>query len=198
VIVHPLAGLLATLPIIGTPDEANSLTFNAPQAELQENSGSLTIGSALTVNSGLVSLNEANTIGSVALTGGVLAFGIGGALGTGTLTQSGGELLATETLTNALSLSQSSTIAAAHGTTLTENASSLGIAASSTLNFGALGQEGTILWHTPESSTFGSPLPAINVQAGTLKGADSTFGFFLDDEAITVAAGATLDLAGKH
>ena len=49
----------------------------------------------------------------------------------------------------------------------------------------------------PPQPPLGSPLPAINVQAGTLKGADSSFGFFLDDEAITVAAGATLDLAGN-
>ena len=124
-------------------------------------------------------------IGSVAVSGGVLAIGNGGALGAATVTLSGGELFATanETLTNALSFSGSSTIAAAHGTTLNENASSLSIAASSTLNFGALGEDGTILWHIPEGTIFDSPLPAINVQAGTLKGADSSFGFFLDDEA---------------
>jgi autotransporter-associated beta strand protein len=178
---------------------ANSLTFNASQAGLLENTGSLTLTGALTVDSGFVSLNEANSIGSVALTGGVLAFGNGGALGAGKVTLSGGELLGTanETLTNALSFSGSSTIAAAHGTTLNENASSLSVAASSTLNFGALGEDGTILWHTSASSTFNSPLPVIDVQAGTLKGADGSFGFFLDDEAVTVAAGATLDLAGN-
>jgi hypothetical protein len=78
-----------------------------------------------------VSLNEANTIGSVTLTGGgALAFGNGGALGTGEVTESAGELLATanETLTNGLSFSGNSTIAAAHGMTLTENASSMNIA----------------------------------------------------------------------
>ena len=178
---------------------ANSLTVNASEAALLENTGSLTVTGALTVDSGFVSLNEANTIGSVALAGGTLAIGNGSALGAGTVSLSGGELLATanETLKNALSFSGSSTIAAAHGTTLTENASSLSIAANSTLNFGALGEDGTILWHVPEGTTFASPLPAINVQAGTLKGADSSFGFFLDDEAVTVAAGATLDLAGN-
>ena len=178
---------------------ANSLTFSASEAALLENTGSLTLTGALTVNSGFVSLNEANAIGSVALTGGLLAFGNGGALGAGKVTLSGGELLATanETLTNALSFSGSSNISAAHGTTLNENASSLTVAGSSTLNFGALGEDGTILWHTTASSSFGSPLPAIHVQAGTLKGADSSFGFFLDDEAVTVAAGATLDLAGN-
>ena len=40
-------------------------------------------------------------------------------------------------------------------------------------------------------------LPVINVQAGTLKGADSSFGFFSTVRQITVAAGATLDLAGN-
>jgi autotransporter-associated beta strand protein len=184
---------------VSSPDLADTLTFNASEAALFENAGSLTMAGALTVDAGFVSLNEANTIASVALAGGTLTFGNGGALGAGTVTLSGGELLATanETLTNALSFSGSSTIAAAHGTTLNENASSLSIGASSTLNFGALGEDGTILWHTPGSTSFGSPLPAINVQAGTLKGADSSFGFFLADEAITVAAGATLDLAGN-
>jgi autotransporter-associated beta strand protein len=199
-IVPPLGGLLAASPIINIPDEANSLAFNAPQAELQENSGSLTIEGALVVSAGSVSLNEANTIGSVTLTGGgALAFGNGGALGNGAVTESAGELLATanETLTNGLSFSGNSTIAAAHGTTLTENASSMNIAPASTLNFGALGADGTILWHTPQGTNFGSPLPAINVEAGTLKGADSSFGIFLDDSSVTVAAGATLDLAGN-
>jgi hypothetical protein len=110
-IAVPQPGNGLILELIPNPDEANSLTFNAPQAELQEISVSLTIGGALTVDSGLVSLNKANAIGSVSLINGVLAFGNAGALGTGTVTQSGGELLATasETLTNALSLSGSST-----------------------------------------------------------------------------------------
>ncbi len=184
---------------ISSADVANSLTFNASGAALFENAGSLITG-ALTVDSGFVSLDEANLMGSVAVSGGVLAFGNGGAFGGATVTQSGGELLATanETLTNPLSFSGISTVAAAHGTTLNENPSSLSVAASSTLNFGALGEDGTILWHTPAGkTTFNSPLPVIDVQAGTLKGADSLFGFFLDGEAIAVAAGATLDLAGN-
>src|ERR1700722_13202497 len=45
----PPGGLLAALPILSPPDEAKSLTFNAPQAELLENSGSLDIGGALNV-----------------------------------------------------------------------------------------------------------------------------------------------------
>jgi hypothetical protein len=58
IVRRPPPPLLAALPIVSIPDKANSLTFNAPQAELQENSGSLMIGGALTVSSGLVSLNE--------------------------------------------------------------------------------------------------------------------------------------------
>src|SRR5580698_8937341 len=93
---------------------ANSLTFSASQASLVENAGSLTMAGTLTVDSGFVSLNKANTIGGVAIAGGRLAFGNSGALGAGGVALSGGELLATanETLTNDLSFSGSSTIAA--------------------------------------------------------------------------------------
>ena len=103
-----------------------------------------TMTGALTVDAGSVSLNEANTIGSVAVSGGTLAFGNGGALGAGDVSLSGGELLATanETLSNALSFSGSSTIAAAHGTTLNETGVGLTSPRSSTLNFGAPGQDG--------------------------------------------------------
>jgi autotransporter-associated beta strand protein len=196
-IAVPQPGNGLILQLIPNPDEANSLTFNAPQAELQEISVSLTIGGALTVDSGLVSLNKANAIGSVSPINGVLAFGNAGALGTGTVTQSGGELLATasETLTNALSLSGSSTIAAEHGTTLTEKSPGVSVAAGSTLNFGSLGQDGTIVWDAAPSTT--SPFSAINVQAGTLTGESGALFFLFLDSPIMVAAGATLDLAGS-
>ena len=75
--------------------------------------------------SGVTSINTANTYtGGTKLSAGTLAIGNGGALGAGAVTLSGGELLATanETLTNALSLSGSSTFAAAHGKTLNEMA----------------------------------------------------------------------------
>ena len=70
---------------ISAPDEASALTFDALQGALQENSGSLTVADALTVSSGLVSLNDANTIGVVIINGGTLAFGNSRALGAGTL-----------------------------------------------------------------------------------------------------------------
>ena len=47
-------------------DLANSLTFDAPQAALIESAGELLVDGALTVNSGFVSLNAANTISNVA------------------------------------------------------------------------------------------------------------------------------------
>ena len=81
VIIPPLDGLLLTALQLGSADEANSLTFDAEEAALEENAGALVVEGALTVNAGLVSLNEANTIGSVMLTGGVLAFGAADALG---------------------------------------------------------------------------------------------------------------------
>jgi hypothetical protein len=56
----------------------------------------------LLVNSGFLSLNEANRIGAVRITGGVLAFGNAGALGAGTVSMLGGELLATTNETSAM------------------------------------------------------------------------------------------------
>jgi fibronectin-binding autotransporter adhesin len=131
------------------------------------------------------------------LSNGTLAIGNGGALGTGTVTQGGGELLATanETLTNALSLSGTSTLAAAHGKTLTVNASGYSVSGDSTLNFGAPGQDGTVIWDA-NGGSISSPFPPINVEAGTLKGVGLSF--LLDDSPISVAAGATLDLHGKR
>ena len=100
---------------VSSNDQANSLLVDAPGATLVENAGSLSIAGELTVDSGFVALNEANPIESVAVNGGVLAFGNPAALGSGTVSIPGGELLATtnETLTNALSFSVSSRIAAA-------------------------------------------------------------------------------------
>jgi autotransporter-associated beta strand protein len=196
IIVHPLVVLPALIQL-GNPDEAESLTFNAPKATLQENAGALDVVEALTVDSGSVSLNEANTIGNVIVTGGTLAFGNGGALGAGNVSLSGGELLATasETLSNGLSFSGTSTIAAAHGTTLSATGS-LFINANSTLNFGAPGQDGVVSW-APAGYSISKPI-TVNVVAGTLKAASSFTADVLDfvDQPTTVDAGATLDTGG--
>jgi hypothetical protein len=63
------------------------------------------------------------------------------------------------------------------------------------LNFGAAGQDGTVIWDANNGS-ISLPLPAINVEAGTLKGGNGQFGTFLDGAPISVASGATLDLTG--
>ena len=148
------------------------------------------------LGSGVTAINTVNTYtGGTKLSAGTLAIGDGHALGTGALAQSGGELLATanETLTNALVLS-GATFAAAHGKTLTEKATSYSVLANSTLNFGAPGQDGTVVWDA-KGGSIASPLPAINVEAGTLKGVGLTF--LLDGDPISVTAGATLDLTGN-
>jgi hypothetical protein len=188
------------LVTVSSFDVANSLTFNASQAALVEN-GSRLLGSglrvsALAVDSGFVSLSEANAIGSVTLAGGVLAFGAAGALGTGTVNLSGGELLATanETLSNALNFLGTLTIAAAHGTTLNENPSQSRINGTSTLNFGAPGQDGVVIFHHPNGV---SPF-TLNVVAGTLKAGDGLVGAAITfgGQPTTVDAGATPDTGG--
>jgi autotransporter-associated beta strand protein len=184
-------------------EAANSLDFNAPGAQLVESStGKLTLG-ALTVENGYVELDAANTIGSVDLAGGVLATGKTGSLGSGQLTLAGGELLAvaSETLANPLifqgpgSSPTTVTIAAAHGTGLTLNGS-LGwsFGPNITLDFGAAGVDGVVVWHTPAGSA-GSPV-AVNVRAGTLRAGDSGFLDLLLSPTTTVDSGATIDLAG--
>jgi hypothetical protein len=181
---------------------ANSLTFDAPDAALRENTGMLIVAGTLTVNSGLVSLNEANSIGSVAVTGGVVEVGNSGALGAGTVSLSGGELLATAnvSLANSVNFSGTSTIAAANGTTLKETGT-VNTGFNSTLNFGALGQDGVVIW-AADNETLGLPI-TVNVVAGTLKTASSSLAGIIEAgiplgraQPTTVDAGATLDIDG--
>jgi hypothetical protein len=132
-----------TVTISGA-DQAAGVTFADPGAVLIENAGSLTIPGSLVVDSGLVFLNEANAIGGVDVTGGELGFGVAGALGSGAVEVNGGELTggvngAPVTLSNALGFEGNSTIAAADGTTLIEDASSYSVLPNTTLNFGSPG-----------------------------------------------------------
>jgi fibronectin-binding autotransporter adhesin len=111
---------------------------------------------------------------------------------------SGGELLATanETLSNALTFSGTSTIAAAHGTTLSLILDSLTIDAHSTLNFGALGQDGVVLWNM---AGFGLGIGiTVNVMSGTLKAASSGVDAIItsSSQPTTIDAGAILDAGG--
>jgi autotransporter-associated beta strand protein len=110
-----------------------------------------------------------------------------------------------ETLTNQITTSTfgnaSFTLAAAHLRTLTLK-STLGWTlepvgnANVALNFGAAGQDGTVVWFTPVGSS--GQAKAINVNAGKLKAGDANFSqlFQFGHSPLTVAAGATVDLAG--
>ena len=116
-------------------------------------------GNLQQIGTGVTSINITNAYsGGTTISAGVLAIGSADALGTGAITMSGGELLGTadETIVDPLSFSGTSTIAAAHGTTLAEDASNYSIAANTILNIGAPGQDGTILWHTNPGTTGGS------------------------------------------
>jgi hypothetical protein len=184
--------------MITSSDLANSLTFNASQAALLETGGSLTVTGALSVDSGFVSLSEANTIGSVLLAGGELGIGKGTALGTGTLTVTSGELLgtATATVANSITLSAGSTttFAAAPGTTLNLTGG-VDFIGNNTVDIGAPGENGEVLWSSAPS---GNTTDTFDVLDGTLTAANSELGLILNlINGTTVAAGATLDWAGN-
>jgi autotransporter-associated beta strand protein len=125
------------------------------------------------------------------------------ALGSGGLTITGGELAAglTETISNQLTMSGNFTIAAAHGQTLTTSTTHPWTLNGSgqTVTFGALGQDGTVLWSTPGGSLvtpFGGAYTVL-VRAGTLRANDSSFGVLTQFAQQTIIRPAgTLDLAG--
>jgi hypothetical protein len=162
---------------ISSIDVADSLTVDAAQASVLETAGELIMVRALTVEAGSVSFNTANIIGSVVQSGGVIAFSNGGALGAGTVSMTGGELLgaANVTLGNTLNFSVTATLAATHGTTLNEDSTTYTLGRNTTLDIGSQGEDGTVVWSTSNTSTVVLPTTdSVNVQAGTLKaGADS-------------------------
>jgi autotransporter-associated beta strand protein len=185
---------------ISCADEANSLTLNGSLAALIENTGSLTMAGALTVDAGLASLNQANTIGSVTISGGVVAFGNAGALGSGAVSVAGGELLSTtnQALANPLIFSGTSTIAAARGTTLTENASSYVVASGASVNIGTVAADGVIDWMTNDDDVNNLHFSyTVNVNAGTLVAGDANLSLLIGGpHKATVEGGATVDLNG--
>jgi hypothetical protein len=178
-------------------DAANSLTFSAPSASLVENAGSLTIAGSLTLDSGLVSLNEANTIGSIDISGGVLALGDAGAPGAGAVSMTGGEILgaARETITNPIALSTSGntiTFAAADATAV-KLSGPVSISDGDTLDIGAPGQDGRVVWlGVPSGSTTDV---SVDVKDGTLAAGNSNLMLLTSAFAstTTIEAGATLD-----
>jgi autotransporter-associated beta strand protein len=176
---------------------ASSLTFDAANSELVEAGGGSLNVAGFFLQAGRVVLSTQNTFNSVIISGGLLEFSVAGALGSAnTVSLDGGELLATATqaLGNSLVFqSNGSTLAAAHGTTLTLNGA-ININSGATATFGAFGQDGAIVWNA--TNTLGS-IYTIHVRAGTLKAGNANFSNVLANDAFTVLdAGATIDVAG--
>jgi len=98
-------------------------------------------------------------------------------------------------------MSNSFTIAAAHGQTLTTSTTHPWTlnASGQTITFGALGQDGTVAWSTPPASSitpFGGSYSVL-VRAGTLRANDGSFGVLTEFAQQTIVRPiATLDIAG--
>jgi fibronectin-binding autotransporter adhesin len=141
--------------------------------------------------------------GGTLISAGTLIVNDAAALGPGGLTINGGELAGglTETIGNQLTMSNSFTIAAAHGQTLTTSTTHPWTlnASGQTITFGALGQDGTVAWSTPPASSitpFGGSYSVL-VRAGTLRANDGSFGVLTEFAQQTIVRPiATLDIAG--
>jgi fibronectin-binding autotransporter adhesin len=181
---------------------ANSLTVDAPGALFSETAaGTLDIVAGLILDAGKIALRGANTIGSVIMSGGTLETGNDAALGTGTLTMTGGELLglSNETFGNQLTMSGTLTFAAADGTTMTQNASSWSFDATTpgTIFFGQGANDGTIIWKTNSGSVTNPGHVATEIVKGTFQAGDDTWGFLFENASATqVDAAGTLDIVG--
>ena len=182
---------------VTSAETANAFLFEAPGAELVESAAGALALNEFILYEGSVELDGTNTIGLTEINGGVVTLGAAGALGGGgALEISGGELIATvsETLTNPLSMSGGFTIAAAPGTTLNlDGSAAWSLSGGATVNFGAPGVTGVVVWHTPSGSSIGTGV-TVNVRGGVLRAGDAGFSSLL--ERPTVSAGATIDLAG--
>jgi autotransporter-associated beta strand protein len=154
------------------------------------------------IHPGTIALNGSNTFsGGVQFGIANLTVAVGNAngLGTGKLTITGSELLATttETIANQLSLGGNFTIAAAHGQTLTIGVGNWSLNPGGTVTFGAPGQDGTVVFDDTGGAALTSNSYGVSVQAGTLKAGDLGLAFLVNNaSSVVVGAGATLDAAG--
>lgn len=179
------SGAIANMQTFGL-DVALTGTISGAGALSKQLPGSLTLAGANTYS------------GGTTVSGGTLAVTNDAALGAGTLTLEGATLrgLASLTLANRLALSGSSVLAAARGTTLTLAGLS-SVATGTTLQFGAQGDDGTVvLKHLGNLSLGDSSSISAQIVAGTLQlGTDPAGGAL---RRLGVQQGATLDLAGRE
>jgi autotransporter-associated beta strand protein len=188
---------------ISSADTARSLTIDNAGATLSENSsGGLTMRGGLTLDSGTVILNSANSFGGeTTLVGGLLELGNVAALGKSDLIIDGGALVGTanETLFNRITASGVFTLAAAHGDTVRLTSGAIfNMDAGGTIQFGQTGDDGIFVWDPVTLSVADSgPGFAVVVNAGTLRDVNGSLNDVLSAaNATTIAAGATLDTHG--
>jgi autotransporter-associated beta strand protein len=193
--------------ILSTAAQAHSLVMagGAGSTFSETATGSLAAKGGLVVHSGTAILDGANALGLATLDGGTIVAGNANALGFTDLTMDAGLLTnnVSLALANNLDISGTPTIAAAHGTTFTVGGGDgwyMDLTKAVTLTIGASGADGTVVWRTGVSSmvALGQPLHVV-VGAGVLKAGDHNFTLLVgpqNDGDTTVAAGATIDLAG--
>ncbi len=149
------------------------------------------------IGTGTVKMKHANTYtGTTTVFDGVLSLSNADALGTSDVVLAGGEVLATKSLSiiNAMDVTGTAIVAAAHGTVLGFNPDSLDLYG--TLILGTPGADGTISFDRGSGGTAGSAI--IDIRAGTVFLQDNSFGLYTEFGGGTIIeAGATLDLTAQ-
>jgi autotransporter-associated beta strand protein len=153
-------------------------------------------------------INRAESYGGgTTVLGSSITMGNSSAFGSGRLTLADATLLATTSATltpTGLAISGTTTIAAAHGKTLT-NVSATGTwnldgsgAGGAHLTIGDAVNNGIVLWNTTPGSSITSPFKAsLEVAGGTLKAGDASFEFVTDSlSSVVIDAGAKIDVVG--
>ena len=183
---------------IDAPATINSLSIDAFGASVVQSAlAPLNVIGNVTVATGLLALNVANTIGGAVNVGGELDLGVTGAVGVAAITLSGGKMLATGTmiLPNSIGISVNSTIAAAHGVSLTLSGPLNNSMAYQTLRIGAAGQDGVVLLGSVNGSTVGGG-SQIEVVAGTLRALSGLTFYTLNGGPLLVDAAGVVDMNG--
>jgi autotransporter-associated beta strand protein len=204
--IDAIIGAFGTYTVtLSTAADANSLILDDSGATLSETAtGSLDMTDGLFIDDGRAILRGANTIGDgVTLISGIVETANNGALGTGTFTFSGGELLglSNESFTNTLTMTGDIAFAAAHGKTLNQDSTSWSFDASDpgSITFGRGGNDGMIVWHTVSGTVTNPAGLTVEIADGTVQGGDIEWGFLFGEAAKTqIDAGATLDVAGYN